>query len=87
MITLYSTWGCHLCDDAKALLEHAQVTFTVVDIVDEPEAFAQFRYEIPVVAMAGALLKWPFDSAMLQQFLKSPQHPHHSNDNQQREGA
>ncbi len=73
MLTLYSTWGCHLCDDAKALLQHSGVAFDVVDIVDDEQAFTLFRTEIPVVYGAGLLLKWPFDAAVLAEFIAAVQ--------------
>lgn len=73
MLTLFSTWGCHLCDDAKELLQHSGVAFDVVDIVDDEQAFALFRTEIPVVYGAELLLKWPFDAAVLAEFIAAVQ--------------
>lgn len=68
-LTLYSTWGCHLCDDARHLLEQAGANFVVVDIVDDSDAFSRYRTEIPVVCQASMELKWPFDAMALQHFL------------------
>ncbi len=73
MLTLFSTWGCHLCDDAQVLLEHSGAAFQVVDIVDDEQAMALFRTEIPVVYGAGLLLKWPFDAAVLAEFIAAVQ--------------
>lgn len=67
---LYSTWGCHLCEEAEALLQQSQHPFTVVDIVDEPEAFERYRISIPVVYAAGRELYWPFDAVALNAFIK-----------------
>lgn len=73
MLTLYSTWGCHLCEEAEALLRAAGVDFNLVDIVDDPAAFALYRIEIPVltcrIAEQTHELKWPFDAATLQIFI------------------
>jgi hypothetical protein len=73
MLTLYSTWGCHLCEEAEALLHSAGISFTVVDIVDDPAAFALYRTEIPVLTYQHDLgiseLKWPFDAASLHRFM------------------
>lgn len=73
MLTLYSTWGCHLCEEAEALLHAAGVDFSLVDIVDDPAAFALYRIEIPVLTYRSAdqthELKWPFDAAALQTFI------------------
>jgi hypothetical protein len=71
MLTLYGTWGCHLCEDAEALLQAADCVFVSVDIVDDPAAFALYRTEIPVLSADERILKWPFDAATLQAFLHS----------------
>lgn len=76
MLTLYSTWGCHLCEDAEALLRAAGLEFTTVDIVDDEAAYALYRVEIPVLTAQykGQIseLKWPFDAAALQRFITQP---------------
>lgn len=73
MLTLYSTWGCHLCEEAEALLRAAGLDFKLVDIVDDPVAFALYRVEIPVLTAQHqgqtTELKWPFDAAALQRFI------------------
>ncbi|MDX1678168.1 glutaredoxin family protein [Arsukibacterium sp.] len=60
-VVLYSTWGCHLCEQAETVLGNAGITFRVVDIVDDDQLFQQFRLHIPVVAAAESLLYWPFN--------------------------
>ena len=76
MLTLYSTWGCHLCEEAEALLREAGADFKLIDIVDNPAAFALYRVEIPVLTYQHAgqttELKWPFDAATLQLFITQP---------------
>ena len=76
MLTLYSTWGCHLCEEAEALLRAAGLEFTTVDIVDDEAAFALYRTEIPVLFRRQGEqiteLKWPFDAAALQRFITQP---------------
>lgn len=76
MLTLYSTWGCHLCEEAEALLHAAGLEFTLVDIVDDPAAFALYRTEIPVLTRQqhGQTyeLKWPFDAAAIQIAMTQP---------------
>ncbi len=73
MLTLYSTWGCHLCEEAEALLRAAGLDFKLVDIVDDEAAFALYRVEIPVLTAQHEgqtlELKWPFDAAALQRFI------------------
>ena len=57
VITLYDKPGCCLCDDARALLEDLahDVDFELreVDIRDDPNVFARYRYRIPVIAING----------------------------------
>ncbi len=76
MLTLYSTWGCHLCEEAEALLHAAGLEFVLVDIVDDPTAFALYRTEIPVLLrQQGEVtteLKWPFDAAAIQILMTQP---------------
>ena len=60
VVTLYGRPGCHLCDDARAVLERvrAQVPFTLreVDIESDDELFKRHLERIPVVALDGAEL-------------------------------
>lgn len=69
-IILYSTWGCHLCEHAEALLTQSGESYQVVDIVDDAVAFAKYRLLIPVVAVADKELNWPFDAEQLAIWLK-----------------
>jgi glutaredoxin len=71
-VILYSTWGCHLCEQAEQLLQHANMTgqFRVVDIVDDEDAFARYRVSIPVVCVGNNELCWPFDAIQLASWLK-----------------
>ena len=69
--TLYSTWGCHLCEEAQSLLAQQQLPFTVLDIVDDAEAFAKFRTQIPVLGAGSYYLYWPFDQEALQAFVNA----------------
>ncbi|MGI5309834.1 glutaredoxin family protein [Rheinheimera sp. WS51] len=69
-IILYSTWGCHLCDSAEALLKQVEQTYTVVDIVDDANAFEKYRLLIPVISAGDKELNWPFDAEQLAIWLK-----------------
>ncbi|WP_333607013.1 glutaredoxin family protein [Arsukibacterium sp.] len=69
-IRLYSTWGCHLCEEAAALLDASAATYQLIDIIDDEQLLAQFRVHIPVVAAGDTLLYWPFDAAQLANWLK-----------------
>lgn len=71
---LYSTWGCHLCEQAEQMLQQTDraVSFQVLDIVDHPALFEQYRLLIPVLACVetGETLGWPFDQAQLEAWLQ-----------------
>lgn len=82
---LYSTSGCHLCEEAEALLRHARqrratLDWQVVDIADDDALFERYGWLIPVLhARSGSAtnapatdeeLRWPFDGAALEAFLE-----------------
>jgi len=71
-LVLYSTWGCHLCEEAERLLALVAMDqkYRVVDIVDDEQAFARYRVSIPVLCCAEKELCWPFDAAELTTWLK-----------------
>jgi glutaredoxin len=71
-LTLYSTWGCHLCEQAEQLLQQAGLEgqFQVTDIVDDEQAFARYRLMIPVLRRGDNELCWPFDADRLATWLK-----------------
>jgi glutaredoxin len=56
-VTLYSRPGCHLCDEARKVLERlqTQASFTVeeIDITGDDALHARYLERIPVVAMDG----------------------------------
>ena len=57
-ITLYGRPGCHLCDDARAVIERVCAdlgeSYAEVSIDDDPELLARFGEEIPVTFVDGA---------------------------------
>jgi glutaredoxin len=52
-VTFYTKAECHLCDDARDMLEDiAALTsyeLTEIDIRKDPNIFEQYRYRIPVI--------------------------------------
>ncbi|HEY6529620.1 MAG TPA: glutaredoxin family protein [Cellvibrionaceae bacterium] len=78
---LYSTLGCHLCEDAEALLlpllAEAQaagfdIEIEVIDIAEE-NLIDEFGMRIPVLRCVSTAveLDWPFDSERLRLWLFS----------------
>lgn len=59
-LTLIGKPGCHLCDDAREVVTRVASEFDGVEIVersilDEPELFATYSEEIPVVLIDGVV--------------------------------
>lgn len=56
-VTLYTRRGCHLCDDAKAVLDGVRAghpfALDVVDIDGDPALVALYTTEVPVIAVDG----------------------------------
>ncbi|MFP5379852.1 MAG: glutaredoxin family protein [Vicinamibacteria bacterium] len=45
--------GCHLCDDARTVLERVGATFSEVDITTDDALHAAYLERIPVVVLDG----------------------------------
>jgi glutaredoxin len=56
-VTLYGRPGCHLCDDARAILERVRATHPFrleeVDIESDDTLLKRYLERIPVVALDG----------------------------------
>ncbi|MDG1773731.1 MAG: glutaredoxin family protein [Oceanicoccus sp.] len=70
-LILYTTVGCHLCEQALELIEpvlEPKYQIVKVDISDSDDLINRYGIRIPVVARSdnGAEIGWPFDQ---QQFL------------------
>ncbi|MFT7219576.1 MAG: glutaredoxin [Candidatus Azotimanducaceae bacterium] len=73
-VDLYTTSGCHLCEDAETLLTRLQgeglhILVTPVEIAYSPELVDQYGIRIPVVRVAERELGWPFTLDTLRHFL------------------
>jgi hypothetical protein len=67
---LYHTDGCHLCEEAIALLTQCQVNYQLIDIVFKQNLVEQFGIRIPVLENTkGLFLDWPFDDCAIKKFL------------------
>ncbi len=60
-VTLYGRDGCHLCDDARAVLQELRgrvggFDLVVVDIESDDELHRRYLERIPVVALDGVEL-------------------------------
>lgn len=56
-VTLYGRAGCHLCDDARAVIERVCAdlgeTFVEIHIDDDPGLLDRYAEEIPVTLVDG----------------------------------
>jgi glutaredoxin len=57
VVTLYGKAGCHLCDDARKVIDEVRATHEFelkeVDIALDPGLFRRYGERIPVVAVDG----------------------------------
>lgn len=70
-VRLYAKPGCHLCDDARVVIERvcAEVgtSFDEVDISTSPELMAEYGEQIPVTFVDGCQHDfWRVDEARLR---------------------
>ena len=74
-IDIYSRPGCHLCDEAKEVIERVRkrVDFSVrvVNIATDPELEKRYGEQIPVVLINGnKAFKYHVDEAELEEKVK-----------------
>lgn len=78
---LYGTAGCHLCEEAEALLAgwfpHPRRALQHQDIAESDELVARYGIRIPVLLRLadGAELGWPFDAGQVAAWLGSANPP------------
>ena len=55
-LLLYSRPGCHLCDDARAVLDEVGEPYEEIDIESDDALHAAYLERIPVVVLDGVEL-------------------------------
>ncbi len=73
-VTLYSKPGCHLCDDARAVIAEVCAatgeSFAEVDISTDPELMGEYGEQIPVTFVDGRQHDfWRVEAARLRSAL------------------
>lgn len=75
-LLLYTTVGCHLCEQAESVLravaaDDSALNWTPVEISDAPALVAAYGLRIPVIRLQGRddELGWPFDDAAVRAYL------------------
>jgi len=74
-VVLYGKDGCHLCDEAKEMLEtlqkHGNFRVREVDITSDPALFRRYEVRIPVIIIDNLVeLEAPIHHADLQRALR-----------------
>jgi len=69
---LYSSEGCHLCEQAFALCQQANIAeqVAIVDIVEDEKLVELYGISIPVLenTLTGKTLFWPFTLEQIKSF-------------------
>jgi glutaredoxin len=52
-VTLYGRPGCHLCEEARGVLEAVGIAYNEVDIEQDDELLKRYLERIPVVTVDG----------------------------------
>ena len=78
-VTLFTTSGCHLCEEAEAMLLHLRqelkLNIATVDIAESDKLMGKYGLRIPVIlATDGGELGWPFSIDELVSFLRASKH-------------
>ena len=76
-VTLYSKPGCHLCDDARLVIERVCAdlgeSYDEVSILDDPALLERYAEEIPVTLVDGKQHDfWREDEGRLRAALAPP---------------
>ena len=76
VLTLYGKPGCHLCQEARAVVDHVWTLHPFelqeVDITRDPALEARYRERIPVIAIDGEeVLELVIEATELQRCLAS----------------
>ena len=69
-LVLYSRPGCHLCDDARAVIERVGAPYEEIDIETDDALHAAYLERIPVVTLDGEVrFEYFVDEAALRRLL------------------
>ena len=70
-VVLYTRIGCHLCDDALALLESHGLKPTCIDVDTDPSLRERFNECVPVVEIDGQIrFRGRVDPILLRRLLR-----------------
>lgn len=76
MYLLVSRKGCHLCEEAEALLMGLGVTFEWLDVDADPALQSRYTFRVPVLLLGEEVIaEGRFDRQGLLRTLQLPQEP------------
>jgi glutaredoxin len=84
-VTLYTRPGCHLCEEAKSLIEPLLAEFGArlreINIDTDPELRERYNVDVPVIFLAGRkIAKHRVDPIQFRrQMLEARRHSRHGN--------
>ncbi len=68
---LYTRQGCHLCEDARAILARHGLTVRSIDIDTDPQLQARYTQCVPVVVIDGReRFRGRVDEVLLRRLLR-----------------
>lgn len=71
-LDIYTRSGCHLCDDAIALVRSFDLEPNVVDIDTQPKLLADYDKCVPVVVIDGKVrFRGKVDPVLLKRLLQA----------------
>jgi glutaredoxin len=74
-VILYSRPGCHLCDEARTMLESERVSYEEIDIDRDDALIKRYLERIPVISIDGdEAFELVIDAVALGQRLASVKH-------------
>ncbi|WP_444998035.1 glutaredoxin family protein [Aliikangiella sp. IMCC44359] len=80
IIQLFTTSGCHLCEQAEAMVNYlienkpsisSRVRLVPVEISENTDLIDKYGVRIPVLSKETSELGWPFELEELEQWLNS----------------
>lgn len=55
-VVLYGKPGCHLCEDARQVLESEGIGFEEIDITTDPDLASDYELLVPVIELDGRVV-------------------------------
>ena len=77
-LALLGTSGCHLCEEAEAIVDEVLkmapgvYDLSLVEIADDPDLMEAYALQIPVLRWGERCLHWPFTADDVANFLSAP---------------